>query len=454
MASTRNSPPVDDAAEAQVAAAVASAVREFVAPGSRLSVALSGGIDSMVLLDALCALAAPFELGAVHVNHGLSPHAEEWTNFCAAQCAARAVPLLVHRLTLKGNVASLEATARGQRYARFAASAADVIVLAHHADDQAETVLLQLLRGAGPRGLSAMPRFRPGKPALLRPLLGCTRSMLCAYAKSRNLEWIEDESNRQTRHKRNLLRHQVVPLLAAHFPGYPATLARAAQLQAEAAGLMDALAAHDAASACTGAALELAQLKLVSPPRARNLLRWFVQRQGLRPPSQARLAEMLRQLDRAAADARIRLEHDGAVIGCHRGLVAVHAAAPGAFSLVWHGEPDVSLPAGVLHFRHTRGDGVSAERLTRAKVTLRSRVGGERMQLALNRPRRALKRLLQEARMPPWQRETLPLLWCDDELAAVPGIGVAAEFQACAGEPAWTLAWQPRDSAPRRDEVD
>ena len=410
----------------------------------------------MVLLDALCALAAahPFELGAVHVNHGLSPNAEEWTSFCAERCAARGVPLSVQRLTLRRNAASLEARARAERYARLDASGADVIALAHHADDQAETVLLQLLRGAGARGLSAMPRFRPGKPALLRPLLGCTRSMLGAYAKSRNLEWIEDESNSQTRHKRNLLRHQVVPLLAAHFPGYPATLARAAELQAEAADLMDALAAHDAAGASTGPALERAQLKLLSPPRARNLLRWFVHRQGLRPPSQARLAEMLRQLDGAAADARIRLEHDGAVIGCHRGLIAVHAAAPGAFSLVWHGEPDVTLPAGVLHFRSTRGDGVSAERLARAKVTLRSRVGGERMQIAANRPRRALKRLLQEARMPPWQREALPLVWCDDELAAVPGIGVAPAFQAAPGEAAWTVAWQPRDSAPQRGELD
>jgi len=409
----------------------------------------------MVLLDALCALAAayPFELGAVHVNHGLSPHAEEWTTFCAEQCAARAVPLLVHRLTLRRNAASLEARARAERYVRLDASGADVIALAHHADDQAETVLLQLLRGAGARGLSAMPRFRPGKPALLRPLLDCTRSMLCSYAKSRNLEWIEDESNSQTRHKRNLLRHQVVPLLATHFPGYPATLARAAELQAEAVGLMDALAAHDA-GASTGSTLVLAQLRPLSPPRARNLLRWFVQRQGLRPPSQARLAEMLRQLDQAAADARIRLEHDGAVIGCHRGLIAVHAAAQGAFSLVWHGEADVALPAGVLHFRSTQGDGVSAERLARAKVTLRSRVGGERIQIAANRPRRALKRLLQEARMPPWQREALPLLWCDDELVAVPGIGIAPAFQAAPGEAAWTVAWQPRDSAPKRDQVD
>src|SRR5262249_59086615 len=188
--------PSDCAAAKAVSTAVATAVREFVVPGSRIAVALSGGLDSMVLLDALAQMAAqhPFELRAVHVNHGLSPNAKTWADFCTAECAARDVPLEVHSLTLDRKRASLEATARAARYDRLCASDADVIALAHHADDQAETVLLQLLRGAGPRGLSAMPRFRAGKPALLRPLLGLTRAMLGSYAAARSVAWIDDES--------------------------------------------------------------------------------------------------------------------------------------------------------------------------------------------------------------------------------------------------------------------
>ena len=399
----------------------------------------------MVLLDALSTLAArhPFKLNAVHVNHGLSPNAEEWTGFCARECSTRGVALDVHRLRLERTRANLEATARAARYEKLRASRVDVIALAHHADDQAETVLLQLLRGAGPRGLSAMPRFHANKPALFRPLLGLTRATLGAYAATRGIAWIDDESNRELRHKRNLLRQQVAPLLAANFPGYPGTLVRAAGLQAEACELMDALAAHDGDDAWDARGLERARLIALTPVRARNLLRWFLKRQGLRPPSQARLAEMLRQLKDAGPDARTRIAHDGAEIGCHRGRIAVHAPAAEAFSYAWQGEHEVALPGGMLLLHGARGEGVSAAKLEQAHVTLRSRAGGEKIQIAAERPRRALKRLLQEAGLPPWARKGLPLLWCGDELAAAPGIGVAVAFQAAAEEPGWVVEWRP-----------
>ncbi|HXX84463.1 MAG TPA: tRNA lysidine(34) synthetase TilS [Casimicrobiaceae bacterium] len=433
-----------------MSAAVASAVREFVVPGSRVAVALSGGLDSMVLLDALSQIAMQhrLELRAVHVNHGLSPNAKTWADFCTTQCSARGVPLDVHCLTLDRRRANLEAIARTARYDRLCTSAADVIALAHHADDQAETVLLQLLRGAGPRGLSAMPRFRPGKPALLRPLLGLTRAMLGAYAADRGVAWIDDESNVERRHKRNFLRHDIAPLLAARFPGYPGTLVRAAELQAESSELLDALAARDGDGAYDAGSLERARLIALPPARARNLLRWFLHRQGLKPPSQARLAEMLRQLVDGAPDARTRIAHDGAELGCHRGRIAVHAPTAGGFCRVWHGEREVALPGGVLLLRSARGDGVSAAKLEQAEVTMRSRTGGERIQIAANRPRRALKRLLQEANVPPWLRAGLPLLWCGDELAAVPGIGVAVAYKAPPDDPGWALDWRPEN--PRR----
>jgi tRNA(Ile)-lysidine synthase len=429
-----------------VLAAIAAALREFVAPGARIAIALSGGLDSMVLLDALAPFAAKhvFVLSAVHVDHGLSPNAERWAQFCAEQCAARGVPLTIARLELKREAgASLEALARTARYEQLNAAEADVVALAHHADDQAETVLLQLLRGAGPRGLSAMPRFHAGRPALLRPLLALTRSTLAAYAAARGLAWIDDESNAETRHRRNLLRHTVAPLLARHFPGYPATLVRAAAHQAEASILLDELAAHDGAGAYDVRGLERARLAALSPARARNLLRWFLRHEGLRPPSQTRLSEMLRQLIQAADDVQVSIGHAGREIGIHRGRIHIHASAPAAYVRPWHGEHELHLPGGTLVFDRVRGTGLCVERLLQAPVTLRSRVGGERMQLAANRPHHAVKKLLQQMGLPQWERGALPLLWCGDELAAIPGIGVAVTFQAARDAAGWELVWKP-----------
>lgn len=433
---------------AVVSAALAAAWTDHVPAAASIALALSGGIDSMVLLDALPPLASArgSALSAIHINHGISPHADSWTAFCAEQCAARGIALVTYRLKLaQGRRANLEAIARRARYDALRNAGTDIVALAHHADDQAETVLLQLLRGAGSRGLAAMPRFQPGAPALWRPLLDLTRVTLATYAALRGVAWIEDESNADVHHKRNLLRHDIMPRLAAHFSGFPGTLARAARHQAEASELLDALAADDAAGAAFPAGLDATRLAALPPARARNLLRWFLRGQGLRSPSDAQLAEMLRQLVATRADARTRIVHDNAEIGCYRGLIVVHAPSlpPSAFVRAWHGEAAVPLPGGTLAFEPALGAGVAASMLSLHPVTLRSRAGGERLQLAADRPRRAVKKLLQDAGLPPWQRQALPLVWCGDRLVAVPGVGVDLAFQAASGEPGWAVTWLP-----------
>ncbi len=447
MASSRNSRPAEAGdAVATVNAALAAALARHVTPGARLAIALSGGIDSMVLLDAACALATEgrAKISAIHVHHGISPHADRWAAFCAEQCAARSVPLITHHLALVREPGrSLEAQARKLRYERFCDADADVIALAHHADDQAETLLLQLLRGAGPQGLAAMPAFTPGRPALIRPLLELSRETVVSYARTRELSWVDDESNSDRRYARNFLRHEIAPLLRGHFPGYPATLARAAKHQAEAATLIDELARLDASGAVDASGLSHARLAELSPARARNLLRWYLRREGLRSPSEAGLAEMLRQLLEAGDDARIRIAQDGAEIGRHRGRIAVHTPVGGSFVRVWRGETEVALPGGVLAFEPVRGTGLAATKVASTSVTLRSRTGGERIRLAADRPTHAVKKLLQEARMPAWERQALPLIWSDDELVAVPGIGVALGFQASPDEAGWRIDWRP-----------
>ncbi|HEV8094275.1 MAG TPA: tRNA lysidine(34) synthetase TilS, partial [Burkholderiales bacterium] len=405
-------------AVAAVDAVVGAALAEHVNAGARVALALSGGIDSMVLLDVLTPLVAsyPLLLSAIHVHHGLSPNADRWAHFCAEQCALRNIPLTVHRLRLEVRPGqSIEAPARTARYECLMAADADVVALAHHADDQAETVLLQLLRGAGPRGVSAMPGFREGQPSLWRPLLSLSRQKLHDYARLRDLTWIEDESNVDQKHKRNLLRHAVAPLLSASFPGYPGTLVRAAAHQAEASALLDELAALDAAGAVDELGLDRLSLAALPTARAGNLLRWFMRREGLRPPSQARLSEMLRQLVLTANDAKVSIAHEGREIGVHRGRILVHVRQPEPYVLAWHGEREVRLPWGALTFVPIHGAGLCADKLKQSPVSLRSRTGGERIQLATNRPHHAVKKLLQQAGLARWERDALPLVWCGNE---------------------------------------
>ncbi len=413
----------------------------------------------MVLLDALAALAPELglALSALHVHHGLSANADAWVAFCSDECAKRGVPLQVHRAEVRRAAGeSLEAQARAVRYAAYAATAADVVALAHHADDQAETLLLQLLRGAGPQGLAAMPAHRSarGGPELLRPLLALPRAAIGAYAAARGLAWVDDESNANTGVKRNFIRHEVAARLATAFPGYPATLVRAAAHQAEAARLIDELAQLDAQGAVAddpvaGATLERAALIALAtraPHRARNLLRWFLRHHQLDAPSAGRLAAMLDQLSGAAPDARVRLVHAGAEIGLHRGRIVVHAPALAPFAVPWAGETRLALPHGTLEFTPCAAPVAICARLDATIVTVRTRAGGERIRLANDRPRRALKGILQEAGMPVWQRDSLPLVFCGDALAVVPGIGVDAAFRAAAGTPGYLVQWHPKNS--------
>jgi tRNA(Ile)-lysidine synthase len=424
-----------------------------VPSGSKLAVALSGGRDSVALFDATLAQAQAQSLAvvAVHVHHGLSVHADAWVRFCTDLCRERGVPMIERRVDVgRAPRKSIEAEARHARYRALADAAAsvgaDVVLLAHHQDDQAETVLLQLLRGAGPQGLAAMPEARTDAMGLkwLRPLLDVPRAAIDAYVRERQLDWVDDDSNADIRFLRNALRERVVPAIASMAAGYPATVARAAAHQAEAAHLADDLASLDAANSFDGATLSRTVLAELPAYRARNVLRWFLREHGLSAPSSVRLAAMCDQLRNARIDARICLSHAGSEIGVHRDRVVVHAPAAASFEYGWSGEPVVTLPHGVLRFERRAGSGVNAVLLNGGRVVIRSRRGGERMQLAANRPRQALKSLLQQADIPTWARTGLPLVFCDGALAGVPQIGVDMNFAASAGEDGFELLWNER----------
>ncbi len=426
--------------------------------GKRVAIGLSGGMDSVALLDVLHELHASRELSlsAIHVNHQLSPHAGEWEAFCRSLCAARGIALTVQRVQVKPGGSGVEAAARELRYGAFASIDADFVALAHHLDDQVETFLLQLLRGAGPKGLAGMPVVRSQEsakdgsamsPLILRPLLEHRRSRIEAYAIARKLEWVEDESNADSRYDRNFLRNELLGQLDARFPGYRETLARAARNLADHALLAEELARIDAQSLDRGV-VSADRLRQLSNARALNLLRQLFSDRGLQMPPRVRLEEALRQCREAGRDAEIQVEFGDTGLRCYRDrveLVENSPDMPANWQSRWDGSHELILPdgLGVLRSRAVVGEGIARRHFEIRAATVRGRSGGERMQPGENRPWRALKSLLQEHAIPPWERSRMPLVFFGEQLAWVPGIGVAAEFRADAGEPGIAPEWEP-----------
>jgi len=429
-------------------------VRQEIPRGATIAVGLSGGIDSVVLLHVLVRRLriAPARISAIHVNHQISPHAGRWAAFCRRLCRELGVKLRVVKVEVpRGN--STEAAARKARYAVFATSGADVLMLAHNRDDQAETVLLQLLRGAGPRGLAAMQLLRPAAtdmPPILRPLLDVPRRTIATHARYYRLQWVEDDSNRDPAYLRNFLRHQVMPVIERKVPGAGATLARAARHQADASDLLDALAAQDlgSESGIRMCRLPLALLRPLAPHRARNALRYFLRCNDVAMPDADRLEELLRQALTARADAQIRIELEGVGLRRFQDVLYIVRSLPrpaATFEQVWNGRGVLVLPqlGGSLRLERSKGEGIAADALQRALLVVRARRGGEVLRPAHGALQRTVRNLLQEAAMPPWLRERLPFLYVDGVLAAVPGVGVDAKFQASRDEFGLRPAWLP-----------
>lgn len=431
----------------QLQSRISARLAPLLLSGSKLLVGLSGGMDSVVLLHILHAItpALGVKLMAMHVHHGISPNADAWAQFCTGLCTRYGIPLEIKHVDIAPlkDVHGIEASARKLRHAAFAESGIPYVAVAHHADDQAETLMLQLLRGAGLRGVSAMPFVREqGSLQLLRPLLEYSRSELLAYAQQHKLEWIEDESNADDSYPRNFLRHRLFPILEERFPAWRDTLGRSAHHFAEAAEILDEVAMMDGAEAQL---LPVASLEALSPSRARNLLRHFLHGQGAPMPQEAQLEDMLRQLCVARDNADVCVSFGEWQVRRYRGLIHVMRILPSfdpAMRLEWHEEPALYWPPlqRELHFTAAFGRGISRARLSQGQVTLRLRNGGETLRPHALAARRSMKNLLQEHGVPPWQRERLPLLYCGDELVCVVGVAVAAEYQAGEDEPSVMVA--------------
>ena len=397
-----------------------------------IAVAYSGGLDSSVLLQLMRDYAQhhAIKLFAFHVHHGLSANADAWLEHCATECARKAITFDAQRVQLSGVDASgVEAAARSSRYAALGAMCrghdVPLLLTAHHQDDQAETVLLQLMRGSGVAGLSGMDVVNSA-PDLLgdaatmmaRPLLSMSRSTLASYVTTHGISHVDDDSNDDTRYARNALRHQVMPALAECFPDFQSRVARSAMHAQSAQKLLVDLAMIDHAQCADGKALVISRMQTLATHRIDNLLRYWFGSRNIRMPSTAWLAEMREQLFTAKADAQLCVTHADCHVRRHRDRVFItqrHAdidpdEAP-RICFTWNGGSEMAFAelGGKLFFEPAM-QGFPVTWLREQALVIALRTGGERLKPAANRPTRALKYHYQSCDVPAWERERLPVV--------------------------------------------
>jgi tRNA(Ile)-lysidine synthase len=406
-----------------------------------MTVALSGGVDSVVLLHLLHQLQKShhFTLKASHVHHGLSKNADKWVKFCEKLCTKLSVPLDVHYIKLPQKKSlGIEGEARQLRYEKLLQSKTDLIVLAHHEDDQAETFLLQLIRGAGVKGLSSMAHFDDSR-RLWRPLLNASRTDIESYAKKHQLKWIEDESNQNTDFDRNFIRSRVLPILKNRFSHIIKVIYRSSSHLAEAQNLLDDLAKLDLKTSLKSSnykhKLQVKTLEKLSLSRAKNVLRYWLEINDQLMPSKDLLDELLRQVLTAKKDAAIKIQlAKDFEIRRYKDeiyIVTKNQKAQKNYVIIWKGEPEILLPNGAqLNFKKVKGSGINLKFLDDQKLKIRNRQGGEFFKPDLKRPTKKIKQLLQESGLPPWEREFFPIIFIGDELAAVPNFGIDQKYQA------------------------
>lgn len=444
--------------------AIANSIRQTMVTELALSppsvhrylVAYSGGLDSAVLLHALVSVTERAKVRAVYVDHDLHPDSASWAKHCRRTCEALGIEFRALQLRLPtSNGESLEALARSARYAALAAEIDqdEALLTAHHQRDQAETMLLAALRGAGMTGLAAMPALlERGNHVLLRPLLRVPATDLQRYARAVSLEWIDDPSNADLRFDRNYLRQAILPLLRERWPGADRTLSRSAELCAEASHLLDELAVSDLGHAVQGDRLAIEGLQALPADRQRNALRCALARLGLAMPSAAQLEAARRALLESRPDARplaawpgVRIRRYGKRLWFFTESTDPPAASAQPKRYTWDPLVVPSLQLGgsrgrlSLDLQASGGFTLPPET---SKLTVAFRRGGERLRPATGARERTLKNLLQESQIVPWMRGNIPLLYAGEQLLAVGDLWINAEFAVRSGEAGVRLVWQ------------
>lgn len=435
---------------------VSRALATQVAPEESICVGFSGGMDSAALLHALASLPeTQGRLRAVHVNHGLHPDADAWAAHCAAFCAELGVEFGTVEVAIDpAEPGGPEGRARSARYRALRELLADdeILVTAHHQQDQAETFLLQLMRGAGPAGLRGMAlRHAANGLTILRPLLEVAPAAIRVYAASARLSWIDDPSNVELRFDRNYLRHEILPLLIGRWPAALEVITRSARLCGIAVDAADEVAAASLADMLVDNRLDLELLARLESPHQSQLLRAAIQAVGLPLPSEQQLNLALAGLLESRQDAELQFTWPGGAVRRYRNTAWLYAAADNelinqsrADEFNW--QPPGTLDLGALAGRLTAlaaepGPGVLA--MPASGWLVRFRRGGERLRLHAQGPERSLKNLLQENDVVPWMRSHIPIVCSAGTVVAVGDLWTNADCLVAPGAPGIRLEWQP-----------
>lgn len=410
---------------------------------SKVVIAYSGGVDSHVLLHVLSSLRKEFNLNlfAVHVHHGLLKNADEWATHCKRICDELDIPYQFTKVKVKPEKGeSVEAIARQARYQAFKdfMEDNDILVVAHHQDDQAETFLLQLLRGAGLKGLSAMPVFSEfDRGHILRPFLSISRADILAYAKDKQLNWIEDSSNHDMRFDRNFMRHEMMPVLLSRWPGLGKTISRATQHIAESNLLLQGYAKQtiEIVRGQEPETLSIKKLKALSQAEQKNILRYWFGEKRILMPSEKHLQHVIQDVIYAKQDSQSCVSWQDAEVRRYRD--ELYAMQPlkkfdSTLCLNWDYTKPLHLPCelGVLKSELTLGRGIDPD-LLKEPLEVRFRQGGESCRLLGRQGAHLLKKLFQEWRVPYWQRDRIPLLYHQGDLVAIVGYAICEGYIVC-----------------------
>lgn len=419
-------------------------------PPSKLLVAFSGGIDSTVMLHALCQLDSPIPLVAVHVDHQLCEDSPVWEIHCRDYVESLGIQYISSQATVAGDTGlGPEGAAREARYGVFRSvlQKNEWLLTAHHQGDQAETLLLNLFRGSGPTGLSGIGSSQPfANGMLVRPMLGVTKLQIEEYAREENLDWIDDPSNAQNEFDRNFLRNEIVPAIKTRWPALNARLGRSAELASEARTLLDDLAIIDLEKVGEINKLDIGTLTQLSASRQRNLIRYAIRCLGLPSPPSTRLTRIIEELACARSDAQPFIEWPGVEVRRYRNQIYLLAAEQGhrirKIQTCFLDREYVELGAGLgcLSVRQSNTTGIDPD-VAASGLEIRFRQGGESIQPVGRDHTHRLKTLLQDAAVVPWMRARIPLLYSGDDLVAVGDLWVAKHFSADQG---CEVVWENR----------
>jgi len=409
----------------------------------------SGGLDSSVLLHLLSQMQAKlnFKLKVIHVHHGLSSSADDWLNFCKEKC--KSLEIEFHAVRVKINNKSplgIEGEARELRYRAIKKMQKGIVVLGHHQNDQVETLMLQLFRGSGLKGLSGMSEF-DAKRKFWRPMLNIKKDLLEMYAKENNIEFIEDESNQDIYFDRNFMRQKVLPLIESRYPAVIETISRSVSNISEGHHLNELVALDDSKNLMSddGSFLLINDLKKMPKIRAINLIRWWLSFNDLLMPSRKNIDELYKQILCMKKDSSLNLKisHEQSIRTHNNKLFIVNLNINSSnFDLKWSGQEELYLPNKTkLQFKKIKEGGLSLSKLGIKTLNIKSRMGGEKLKPFSDQPSRSLKYLFQSADIPLWERGQIPLVFAKDQLVAVPNLAIHHKYQSSKGEEGYQINW-------------